>query len=69
MRSIVTRHNDDMILYWNQIQKAQCRQFAIFNGITVFDAILNDHVTLINVQFMIGEVRTIDKIDMRAREM
>lgn len=70
MRSIVTWRNDDTILYWNQIRRAQCRQFAIFNGIVAFDAIPNDRVTLINVQFMIYDVRAIDKIDMflRARE-
>lgn len=50
-------HGATMIsLYWNQIWRAQCRQFAIFNGIVVFDVILNDRVTLINVQFMIYHV-------------
>jgi len=40
-------HGTTMIsLYWNQMRKAQ---FATFNGIVAFDAILNGRVTLINV--------------------
>jgi len=40
-------HGATMIsLYWNQIRRAQ---FATFNGIVAFDAILNCRVTLINV--------------------